>query len=74
MADRNQYLPTPATTGIVPDIIYAGTDPQKVQQLIDLVSIESSGQSEPRNMLDGMFPSTRDHLVALLVALKAAVT
>jgi len=74
MADLNQWLPNPATQGIVPDIVYVGTDPQKVQQLIDMVSSESRSQSEPRNLLDGMFPSTRDHLVALLVALKASVT
>jgi len=73
MADKNQWLPTPAITGISVDIVFAGTNKQKVHQLIDLVSTEARNVGEPRNLLDGMFPSTRDHLVAVLTALEASV-
>lgn len=74
MSTSNQWLPSPATDGITVDITFTGTDKEKVQQLIDLVSAEVRNPNEPRNMLDGMLPATRDHLAAVLVALKAAVT
>ena len=73
MGTPNEWLPAPATDGITVDITFSGTNKQKVAQLRAMVSDETRNATEPRNMLDGMFPSTRDHLVAILAALEASI-
>lgn len=68
----NPHL-TEAVKGLGSDITFAGTNQAKVGQLLAMVSAEERNSNEPRNMLDGMLPSTRDHLVMLLTALQASV-
>jgi hypothetical protein len=67
MSDENQFL-TEAKSGIGLDINFAaiGTNVAMAQALRDMVASESRNADEPRNLLDGMLPSTRDHLIALL--------
>ena len=57
--------------GLQTNITYAGTNQEKIQQLIDLVSQEHT-QSH-RGHLDMMSPLAQRQLVAELTALKAAV-
>lgn len=72
MSTPNPHLAN-AIEGLSSDITFAGANTAMVQQLIDMVSAESRNSDEPRNMLDGMLPATRDHLVMLLTTLKASV-
>lgn len=73
MSTPNPHL-AEAISGLSSDITFAGTNKQMVAQLKDMVAAEVRNSDEPRNMLDGMLPSTRDHLYMLLAALEAAVT
>jgi hypothetical protein len=73
MSTANPHLAVAALEGLSSDITWTGTNQAMVQQLIDMVSAEERNVTEPRNMLDGMLPSTRDHLVMLLTGLKASV-
>lgn len=73
MATPNPHI-AKAIEGIGVDITFAGTNKQKVNQLYQMVISETRNSDEPRNLLDGMLPSTRDHLAAILVALEASIT
>lgn len=58
--------------GLQTNVVYAGTNQAKVQQLIDLVEQEHTQQH--RGHLDMMSPLAQRQLVAELTALKAAIT
>lgn len=67
----NPYM-NAEVNGLQSNIVYAGTNKEKVQQLLNLVAQEHTQQH--RGHLDMMSPLAQRQLVAELVALTNAIT
>lgn len=60
--------------GINSPVTFTGTNQARVQQVIDLMSLEATQPTEHRLFLDKMSPEARTSMVVILTALKAAIT
>lgn len=59
--------------GLENPVTFAGTNKAKVQQVIDLLSLEATQPTEHRLFLDEMSPPARNSMIVILEALEASV-
>lgn len=59
--------------GIQSPITFAGTNKERVGQLISLLSLEGADEKDQRGFLDEMSPACRIHLIRILTDMQTGI-